>query len=71
MFCESLRKAPDITKGGIVNLRAPLTIPIGNHVHIKVLFAAICILAIIVFGVFIGAFGSSKIIVYADSVKGL
>ena len=71
MFCESLRKIPDKINEGIANLRAPLTIPIGNHVHRKAIFAAICILTIVILGVIIGDFGSSKTIVYASSVKGL
>jgi hypothetical protein len=70
MFYESLRKVPDKTNEGIGNSRAPLTIPTGNHVHRKVIFATICTLAIVALGIIIGAFGSSKTIVYADSVKG-
>jgi hypothetical protein len=64
-------KVPDRIKGGIVNLRAPLTIPIGNHVRRKVILAAICILTIVVLGIIIGVLGSSKTIVYASSVNGL
>ena len=71
MFRESLMKVPDRIKGGIVNLRAPLTIPIGNHVRRKVILAAICILTIVVLGIIIGVLGSSKTIVYASSVNGL
>ncbi|MGD0646223.1 MAG: hypothetical protein ABSA75_15120 [Candidatus Bathyarchaeia archaeon] len=71
MFCERLRKVPDKIKGGIVNLRAPLTIPNGNHVRRKVILAVVCMLTIVVLGVIIGAFGSSKTIVYASSVQGV
>ena len=70
MFRESLRKVPDGIKRGIANLRAPLTIPNGNHVRRKVILAAVSISTIVFLGVIIGALGSSKIIVYASSVEG-
>ncbi len=70
MFCKSLRKTTDKIKGEIVNSRALLTIPNGNNIQRKVSFAAICMLAIVVLGLTIGAFGSSKTIVYASSVNG-
>ena len=71
MFCESLRKVPDKINEGIVNVRMLRAIPIGNHANRKVILAAVCLLTIVVFGIIIGAFGSSKTIVYASSVKGL
>ena len=71
MFWESLRKVPEKINEGIVNLRVPLVIPIGNHAHRKIILAAICLLTIVVFGAVIAAIGSSKTIVYASSVNGL
>lgn len=71
MFWESLRKVPEKINEGIVNLRVPLVIPIGNHAHRKIILAAICLLTIVVFGAVIAAIGSSKTIVYANSVNGL
>jgi hypothetical protein len=71
MFCESLRKLPDKINEGIVNLRVPLAIPIGNYGHRKAIFAAVCILTIVILSAIIVAFGSSKTFVYASSVKGL
>jgi hypothetical protein len=64
-------KVSDKINEGIVNFRMPSVIPIGNHVHRKVILAAICTLAIVVFGIITGVFGSIKTIVYANSVNGL
>jgi hypothetical protein len=69
MFWESLKKVPDKINEGIVNLRVPLAIPIGNHAQRKALFTAVCLLAIVVFGAVIAALGSSKTIVYANPVN--
>ena len=70
MFYVSLRKVPDKIIEGIVSLRVLLATPIGNHAYRKAIFAAICILTIVVFGAVIAAIGSSKTIVYASSVNG-
>lgn len=71
MFCESLKKVQYKIIEGMVNLRVPLTIPTGNHVHRKVVLAAICLLTIVVFGAVMAATGLSKPFVYASSVEGL
>ena len=70
MFYVSLRKVPDKIIEGIVSLRVLLATPIGNHAYRKAIFAAICILTIVVFGAVIAAIGSSKTIIYASSVNG-
>jgi hypothetical protein len=71
MFPESLRKVPGKIIERIVNLKVPLTIRTGNHVHRKVMLAAICILTIVVFGAVIAAAGLSKAFVHASSVEGI
>jgi hypothetical protein len=71
MSWENHKKAPDRINEGIVHLRMPFDIPIGNHIHRKAIFATICILTIVILGTIIGDFGSSKTVVYAGSVKGV
>jgi hypothetical protein len=71
MSWENLKKVPDKFNEGIIHLRAPFAIPIGNHVHRKAIFATICILTIVILGTIIEDFGSSRTVVYASSVKGL
>jgi hypothetical protein len=71
MLLNSLRKVSDKINKGIVNLRVPSAIPIGNYVHRKAMFAIICILAIVILGIIIEGFGSSKAVVYASSVNGI
>ena len=44
---------------------------IWNHIQRKAFFAAVCLLAIVVLGAITVGFGSSKTLVFADSVKGL
>jgi hypothetical protein len=66
-----LRKMPDKIHKKIVNLRAISASPTGNHANRKEIFAATCILTIVVLGAIIVGFGSSKSIVYASSVNGL
>ena len=69
MFCENLRKILDKINEGIVNLKASSAIPNSSDIHRKAIFAAMCILTIVVLGAIIGDFGSSKTIAYAGSVK--
>ena len=71
MFCESLKKVLEKINEGIVNLRVPLSTTIGNRVHRKAIFAAICILTIVFLGTIIENFSSTKTVAYADSVKGI
>ncbi|MGD0644209.1 MAG: hypothetical protein ABSA75_04825 [Candidatus Bathyarchaeia archaeon] len=70
LFNDSLRKVPNKISEAIVNLRAPLAIPAGNNIHRKVIFAAICLVTVIILGVIMGAFSSNKTIAYASSVQG-
>jgi hypothetical protein len=71
VFYVRLRKVPNETNKGKLNLRAPSAIPIGKHVNRKAIFAATCILSIVVLGAIIAGFSSSKSFVYASSVNGL
>ena len=66
-----LRKTPNNINEAKVNLRGPLATPIGKQINRKAIFAAACILTVIVLSVIIVGFGSSKSIVYASSVNGL
>jgi hypothetical protein len=70
MFWDNLRKVSDKINEGMVNLRAPFTLPIGNHARRKSIFTATFILTIVILGAIILDFGSSKTIAYASSVKG-
>jgi len=70
MHSKSLRKMPDKITEGKLSLKMPSTNPNGNHIHRKVILAAICILTIVVVGATIGSFGSSKTIAYGSSVQG-
>ncbi len=71
MFCENLGKISDKISEGIVNTRISSAIPISNGVHRKAIFAATCVLTIVVLGAILGDFGWSKTVVYGGSVKGL
>jgi hypothetical protein len=71
MFCEKLRKISDKISEGIGNLRDSSAIPISNGVHRKAIFAATCVLTIVVLSAIMGNFSWSKTFVYAGSVKGL
>lgn len=71
MFYVSLKKVPNKIIEGIVSLRVSSVTSVGKHVQRKALFIAVCLLIIVVFGVIIAGFGSSKTIVYASSVEGV
>ena len=71
MFGENFRKIPEKIREGIVKLRISSANPISNGVHRKSIFAATCVLTIVILGAIIGDFGWSNTVVYAGSVKGL
>lgn len=72
MLNESLRKARDKNNKRKVNVGVSLNIPIDNHVYRKAILTATCVLlAIVILGTSIEAFGLSKAFVEASSVKGL
>ena len=66
-----LRKTPDKINEATVKLRGPLATPIGKHINRKAIFAATCLLTIVVLSAIIIGFGSSKSVVYASSVNGI
>jgi hypothetical protein len=71
MLNESLGKARDKNNKRKVNVGVSLNIPIDNHVYRKAILAATCVLlAIVILGTGIEAFGLSKAFVEASSVKG-
>jgi hypothetical protein len=70
MLPKMLRKTPDQTPEGKTKSRMPFATTIGHH-HRKAIFAIICILTIVVFGMIIEGFGSNQTVVYASSVKGI
>ena len=66
----SLKKVQNKINEGIVDLRAPLATQSSKHFHRKSIFAAVCLLSIVVLlGIIVG-FGSSKFNVYASPVEG-
>jgi len=67
---ENLKKALSKINKEMAHLSMPLAIPVGNKVHRRVMFAAICLMTIVAFGVIMNAFGSSKMVVSASSVQG-
>ena len=71
MICAKPRKVPNKNNKEIINSRSPSATPTGKHVNRKAIFAAACILTIIVLGAFIAGFGFTKSFVYASSVNGL
>jgi hypothetical protein len=71
MFRESLGKILNKITEGVANSRMRFATPIGNHVHRRAIFAATCILTIVILGTIIGDFGSSTTVAYAGSLKGL
>ena len=70
MSYAKLRKTPDKINEATVKLRGLLATPIGKHINRKAIFAATCLLTIVVLSAIIIGFGSSKSVVYASSVKG-
>jgi hypothetical protein len=71
MLHKRLRKTRNKINEATVNLRGPLATPIGKQINRKAIFAATCLLTVVVLSVIIVGFGSSKSIVYASSVKGI
>jgi hypothetical protein len=72
MLNESLRKVRDKNDERRINVGVSLNIPSGNHVYRKAIHAATCILlAIVILGTSIEAFGLSKAFVDVSSVTGL
>ena len=70
VFNMSLKKVQNKINEGIVDLRAPLATQSSKHFHRKSIFAAVCLLSIVVLlGIIVG-FGSSKFNVYASPVEG-
>jgi hypothetical protein len=71
MFWEDLKKQLRIIDKQSANLKAPLANPISNHIKRKAIFAAICILTVIVLSTLTNNIGSINNTVKADSVKGI
>lgn len=71
MFYENLQKVQHKIKKATVNRRASSVNPISKEVNKKGIFAAVCLLTVIVLGAAIAGFGSEKSIVYANFVEGL
>ena len=70
MFHVKFRKAQGRINEATLNLRGSSATPIGRNINRKTIFAAICLLIIVILGTIIVGFGSSKSIVYASSVNG-
>ena len=71
MSHSRLRKTPDKINETTVKPREPLATPIGKHINRKAIFAATCLLTIVVLSAIIIGFGSIKSVVYASSVNGI
>jgi hypothetical protein len=71
MIWKDLKQKLRTNSKQIVNQKVTFTIPAGNHFNRKTIFAAICILIIIVLSSAIQDFGSNKSVVQAGSMKGI
>jgi hypothetical protein len=70
MFNQSNVKVPHKINQGIVHLIESMVNPSGNNTRRKIILAATCLLAIVVFGAVVAALSSDKTIVYANPVSG-
>lgn len=71
MLWQDLRKVPDKVTKRIVNSKVPFANRISNRVPRRAVFATMCIILVVILGTIIGSSGSSRTVVYANSIRGV
>ncbi|MGA2682551.1 MAG: hypothetical protein ABSF44_12215 [Candidatus Bathyarchaeia archaeon] len=71
MVHQSIRKVPHKINEGTVHLIQSMVNPSGNHTRRKIMTAATCLLAIVVFSAVVAALATDKTIVYANPLSSL
>src|SRR5271157_2622147 len=69
MFRQSIRKIPHKINEGTIHLIHSMINPSGNHTRRKIMTAATCLLAVVVFSAVVAALATDKTIVYANPVS--